>query len=300
MHDGVDSGRCGLVVSLLFEPAARVAAQVKASDLVVDEDRQHEGNGRQPPHEPGANESRMSTHWANIIKYLNSSVLNQFMKLTWEGTSSIPCPFRACRRGMQRVRFQRWDRSSEPSCAFPGGWWSYGASCRWSDQPIVRPRWRRRTRCGRWTREPCGRGTSETWGKTHYETDYWLEIIIKCLEFANTMGKGLQWLQILQEWYHWFKWHVFFPSTSDKEIQILSFQLAFPLLNNSVFDEVCYINVPIPVHRSQSNRWWPWNPIAFWYRRDASAGSHSQPWWRSRRRNQPRLGSCRFGRTPSK
>lgn len=52
MHDGVDSSRCCLVVSLLFEPAAGVAAEIEASDLVVDEDRQHEWNGGQPPHEP--------------------------------------------------------------------------------------------------------------------------------------------------------------------------------------------------------------------------------------------------------
>lgn len=57
MHDGVDSGRCGLVVSLLFEPAAGVAAQVETSDLVVDEDRQHEWNGRQPPYEPAGKDT---------------------------------------------------------------------------------------------------------------------------------------------------------------------------------------------------------------------------------------------------
>lgn len=51
MH-AVDSGRCSLVVSLLFEPAAWVATQVEAPDLVVDEDRQHERNRGQPPHEP--------------------------------------------------------------------------------------------------------------------------------------------------------------------------------------------------------------------------------------------------------
>lgn len=56
MH-AVDSGGCSLVVSLLFEPAARVAAQVEAPDLVVDEDRQHERDGGQPPHEPETNTS---------------------------------------------------------------------------------------------------------------------------------------------------------------------------------------------------------------------------------------------------
>lgn len=65
MHDGVDSGRCCLVVSLLFQPAAGVAAQVEASDLVVDEDRQHERNGRQPPHEPVHKGS--GQHTANIL-----------------------------------------------------------------------------------------------------------------------------------------------------------------------------------------------------------------------------------------
>lgn len=54
MH-AVDSGGCSLVVSLLFEPTARVAAQVEAPDLVVDEDRQHERDGGQPPHEPERN-----------------------------------------------------------------------------------------------------------------------------------------------------------------------------------------------------------------------------------------------------
>lgn len=57
MH-AVDSGGCSLVVSLLFEPAARVAAQVEAPDLVVDEDRQHERDGGQPPHEPERNWTR--------------------------------------------------------------------------------------------------------------------------------------------------------------------------------------------------------------------------------------------------
>lgn len=56
MH-AVDSGGCSLVVSLLFEPAAWVAAQVEAPDLVVDEDRQHERDGGQPPHEPKRNKT---------------------------------------------------------------------------------------------------------------------------------------------------------------------------------------------------------------------------------------------------
>lgn len=66
MHDGVDSGQWCLVVSLLFEPAARVAAQVEAPDLVVDEDRQHEGDSGQPPHEPG-----QYIIWSDIISYRN-------------------------------------------------------------------------------------------------------------------------------------------------------------------------------------------------------------------------------------
>lgn len=37
---------CSLVVSLLFEPASRVAAQVETSDFIVDENGQHEWNGR--------------------------------------------------------------------------------------------------------------------------------------------------------------------------------------------------------------------------------------------------------------
>lgn len=52
---GPEPGRAApsrLVVSLLLQPAAGVAAQVEAPDLVVDEDRQHEGDGGQPPHEP--------------------------------------------------------------------------------------------------------------------------------------------------------------------------------------------------------------------------------------------------------
>lgn len=70
MHDGVDSGRCGLVVSLLFEPAAGVAAQVEASDLIVDEDRQHERNGRQPPDEPEDKQIECE-HSSSKHKYFN-------------------------------------------------------------------------------------------------------------------------------------------------------------------------------------------------------------------------------------
>lgn len=68
MRDGVDSGRC-LVVSLLFEPAARVAAQVEAPDLVVDEDRQHERNSWQPPHEPVQNKDSLFD--IKIIYFMN-------------------------------------------------------------------------------------------------------------------------------------------------------------------------------------------------------------------------------------
>lgn len=41
-----------LIVSFLLQPAARVATQVETTNLVVDENGQHERNGRQPPHEP--------------------------------------------------------------------------------------------------------------------------------------------------------------------------------------------------------------------------------------------------------
>lgn len=61
----VDSDRRCLIISLLFEPAAGVAAQVEAPDLVVDEDGQHERNGGQPPHEP--EQKREPGHRPTII-----------------------------------------------------------------------------------------------------------------------------------------------------------------------------------------------------------------------------------------
>lgn len=60
MHAVDSKGR--LVVSLLFQPAARVAAQVEAPDLVVDEDRQHERDRGQPPHEPATHGNTAVRH----------------------------------------------------------------------------------------------------------------------------------------------------------------------------------------------------------------------------------------------
>lgn len=40
-----------LIVSFLLQPTARVATQVEATGLVVDENGQHEWNSGQPPHE---------------------------------------------------------------------------------------------------------------------------------------------------------------------------------------------------------------------------------------------------------
>lgn len=72
MH-AVDSGGCSLVVSLLFEPAARVAAQVEAPDLVVDEDRQHERDGGQPPHEPEPNDTLLRTSVSSGVYAINAA-----------------------------------------------------------------------------------------------------------------------------------------------------------------------------------------------------------------------------------
>lgn len=64
-----------LVVSLLLQPAARVAAQVEAPDLVVDEDRQHERDRRQPPHEPAQRHTALlnslSTRVIRVQRELN-------------------------------------------------------------------------------------------------------------------------------------------------------------------------------------------------------------------------------------
>ncbi len=50
--------------------------------------------------------------------------------------------------------------ASLTSC--PGGQWSCGASCRSSDRPTARSRWRRRRPCGTCTRGSCAARTSET------------------------------------------------------------------------------------------------------------------------------------------
>ena len=46
----------GLVVGFVLHPAAGVAPQHESPALVVDEDEDREGNGRQPPDEPAGEE----------------------------------------------------------------------------------------------------------------------------------------------------------------------------------------------------------------------------------------------------
>lgn len=68
-----------LVVGLLLQPSSRVAAQVEAARLVVDEDGQHEGQSRQPPHEPADRRFTLATVTA---KYATRSVLHQSLNYT--------------------------------------------------------------------------------------------------------------------------------------------------------------------------------------------------------------------------
>lgn len=46
-------GAHDLVVGFLFQPAAGVPTEVESTDLVVDEDGNHEWQGRKPPYESG-------------------------------------------------------------------------------------------------------------------------------------------------------------------------------------------------------------------------------------------------------
>lgn len=54
-----------LIVCFLFQPAARIATQVETTNFIVDENGQHERNGRQPPHEPVPRKKKQSSRWVN-------------------------------------------------------------------------------------------------------------------------------------------------------------------------------------------------------------------------------------------
>ena len=58
-----------LIVGLLFEPTSRVAPQVETSGLVINEDRQHERQSREPPHEP------INVHNNSISSFLPREIL---------------------------------------------------------------------------------------------------------------------------------------------------------------------------------------------------------------------------------
>ena len=64
-----------LVVSFLLEPASWVSAEVESSRLVVDEDGEHEGNGRQPPDE-SANKIKVREYIGTVVS-TNKSLIVQ-------------------------------------------------------------------------------------------------------------------------------------------------------------------------------------------------------------------------------
>lgn len=82
-------------------------------------------------------------------------------ELTWAGTFEDLYPYPDSMIGMQPMLFRILNQSSMPSCAFLGERSSFAVSCKWSNQPIARPRWIRRRRYGKWIQEFFGLGRSK-------------------------------------------------------------------------------------------------------------------------------------------
>lgn len=101
-------------------------------------------------------------HVLRPIVWLNDWIYMAWQaKLTWAGTFEDLYPYPDSMIGMQPMLFRIQYQSSMPSCAFLGERSSFAVSCKWSNQPIARPRWIRRRRYGKWIQEFFGLGRSK-------------------------------------------------------------------------------------------------------------------------------------------
>lgn len=82
------------------------------------------------------------------------------VRLTWADTFEDLYPYPDSTIGMQPMLFRILYQSSMPSCAFLGERSNFVVFCKWSNQPIVRPRLKRRRRYGKWIQVFFGLGRS--------------------------------------------------------------------------------------------------------------------------------------------